>query len=280
MIKSAEAARILGMCPSNLTRWNKSGIFLPAGIDHNGYRLYTKEQVYELKQKMNDKKLKILRKNERKLAREKAISAKYWENHQKEKERRAEIARINQEVWRNKMYDYYHVGKYNDNDELVAIFSNRNQAVIEFFPDAKEYLSWNGAMQQRMLRGGKFQGFTYKYIEKHRSQFQEVSLTPDQNKLKLTPIIVVDTKGEEQEYTKMVDSALENDLDYSTLYAYLLDSGRLYRNRLAFYRKGITKEFRSKHEAIAFYRIGKDKFKKLYDNNLPIRGQRVIIKNG
>lgn len=206
----------------------------------------------------------------------KAQSKKYWKNFHEDQTKRKSIAESNQKVWREKSYKDHYVGKFDKNDNLISVFSNRNQAVREFYPDPKGYLSWNGALQLRMLQGGNWHGFSYRYINK---QYYP-TIIEDQNNRPLVPIIVVDTKGEEKEYTKMIDCSLTHTVDYSQLYSSLLDSGKLYKNRLAFYRKGITKKFNSKHEAIIFYRIGKDKFKKLYDNNLPIRGQRVIIRNG
>lgn len=205
----------------------------------------------------------------------KTESEKYWKKFHENQSRRKVIAEINERVWKEKSYDDYYVGKYDKNNNLIAVFSNRNQAVREFFPEANDYMRWNGSLQQRMLRGGNWRGFSYRYIDK---QHYDITV-PVQNTLRLSPVIVVDIRGEEKEFEKMIDCSIMHDIDYSQLYTYLLDSGKLYKNRLAFYRKGIMKEFKSKHEAITFYRIGKDKFKKLYYNNLPIRGQRVIIKS-
>lgn len=191
------------------------------------------------------------------------------------------IREKNQLVIGHQDYDNHIIAKFDMNFKLIGYYRNRNQAVIHHFRQkgfknaksiAFKYLAWNGALKQIMERGGSWQGHYYMYQPKHK-----VNLLYDgPTKFKPVPVVEVDKLGNEEEYKSITEYIHVTGKSGAFVY---LDTGKnVPGTDSIIYRKGVTKEFDSKKDAMKFYRIGKDKFKKLMSNNLTIRGQKVKVK--
>jgi hypothetical protein len=180
--------------------------------------------------------------------------------------------------------DQYHVAKLDDNGNYIEVYKNRNQAVRDHFvrkgySNTKsiiaKYVSYNGSLYNTMHDGRKWYRHYYQYIS------NTVPLTVEYSGVSADrEFIVVSEKGEELEFKKKQHLLTNLGVPSFVISPYYLDSGNLLPCKpYSIYTKGRSMEFNSKKEAMKFYKIGKDKFKKLYEANQPIRGQQVTIKN-
>lgn len=168
-----------------------------------------------------------MRTRTKRTAEEKAI---YWAGVKEERAKRRKIADANIKVWRTKDYSNYYVGKYNGNFELVDVFSNRNQAVREIYPEIVDYLKWNAGMQRCMLAGLKFKGHFYKYISK-----KSYKVTKSFTKDLCIPVTTVSKRGKVTNYESIIRCATSNKLDHCFVSG-LLDTGKVWKGKLAFYK--------------------------------------------
>lgn len=193
-----------------------------------------------------------------------------------------ELTAINQKVIIQKNYENFHVAKLDNNGNIIDVYKNRNQAVRHYFQKKGfnknniilKYLQWNGALQQKMFAGMIWQGFYYMYVPK-----EQFPITIQMNGNFGIPVesIVVDTKGVEKQFSSVTQIAMTYNIPLSTIHKYA-DTGKSY-NGLSFYRKNKNIKFKSKKDAMRYFRIGKDKFKKLYESDSLIRGQKVSLNN-
>jgi hypothetical protein len=197
------------------------------------------------------------------------------ETADKLKEFKQELSKINTNVWKNKNYEDYHVVKIDKNLKVVDVFKNRNQVIRHVFRKyskqriVREYLKWNGALLLVMKEGKIFKNYYYKYVDK--DEYPVTIAFKENPNWNPKPVIAVDDKGNEIEFNSVTEC--KNTLN-ENIHTYHLNSGKIV-NGLSFYTKDHLMLFNSKKEAIKFYRIGKDKFKKLYSNGSKIRGQIV-----
>jgi hypothetical protein len=193
------------------------------------------------------------------------------------------VIKANHEAEKSGCLDQYHVAKLDDNGNVIAVYKNRNQAVRDFFIKKgfsnkktiiQKYVSYNGALYNSMHDGRRWYKHYYQYVS------SETLLTVQYNSISSDKeFVVVSEKGEEKFYRKRQHLLVDLSVP-SHVVRHYLDSGKLLpSSTYSIYTKGICKEFNSKKEAMKFYRIGKDKFKKLYEENQPIRGQKIMIKS-
>lgn len=193
-----------------------------------------------------------------------------------------ELRTHNRSVYNTGNLKDYHVAKLDDNGEILEVFLNRNQAVRAYFKSqglgdkdiVTKYVSYNGALSNRMMDGCKWFGYRYKYVSNSNPLSSMFSTTQDMQ------FVVVSEKGEEKLYKNRLDMVLELNMAVwqvrpSSGY---IDTGKIIpKSQYTIYTVGKTMSFNSKKQAMGFYRIGKDKFKKLFVNKKPIRGQLVDI---
>lgn len=279
LLKTGEVAKLLGVEQSTLYYWaknNNTNKLLPVKFDKYKHRFYRMEDVVAYKEKvLRAKRSKNMKKLNVKLAKRKIKEA--------ESKRRNIIATINLDVCKIKDYHNYYVGKFDERDNLLDVYKNRNQAVRHFFEEQgctkkeaiSKYLAFNGAMYLTMIRGGIWKGHYYKYISKDHEltiNYQSFAIHTAAN----VPITVVDKTGTETQYFSIRNGCNNLNVPWEKM-VYFLDKGKPY-NDLYFYRNNKKVKFSSKREAINYFRIGKDKFKKLFESNQKIRGQILVIE--
>jgi hypothetical protein len=204
-----------------------------------------------------------------------------FEKSRERSELRQFLSEHNRRIVKSGKLDEYHVAKLDQQGKILDVYINRNQAVRAHFKSKNltdkeiqyKYLVYNGALYNIMLDGRRWYGHFYKYVS-NTLEPTEVFPTAEEHEY-----ILVNSKGEETVFDKKKDIVIDMGVSMSCIHTGFIDTGKtLPKTDYSVYTKGKTMEFGSIKNAIAFYRIGKDKFKKLWSSKSPIRGQQVVIK--
>jgi hypothetical protein len=199
------------------------------------------------------------------------------------------LAKHNRELYSTGQHRQCYVARLDDEGEVLQVFLNRNQAVRDCFikkglTSTKDivykYVSYNGALSNQMLDGKRWYGSYYKYIRQTEAVCTDI--LDNSNNCSSKNFVLVNEKGEETiiSDTSKKSMALNLGVSLDVIYSsHYIDSGKkLPRTSYSLYTVGKEMIHSSKIDAMRFYRIGKDKFKKLYSVGEPIRGHKVIIQ--